>query len=226
MPLLETLEIEPDQPATASVIWLHGLGADANDFFSVPSQLGLPNSDAVRWVFPNAPRMPVTINMGAVMRAWYDVRGFDRRDQDEVGIRRSAEHLDALIDREQMRGVPSHRVVLAGFSQGGAMSLFVGLRRPQRLAGIMCLSGYLVLDATLSSEASAASRDTPILQCHGTDDPMVPHPLGRSSFDLLSAEGFSVEWHEYPMAHSVCLDELEDIARWLARVLEPERKTM
>ena len=225
MSLLETLEIEPDQPAAASVIWLHGLGADAHDFYSVPPQLGLPDADTVRWVFPNAPRMPVTINMGAIMRAWYDVRGFDRRDQDEAGIRRAADHVNALIDREQTRGVPSHRIVLAGFSQGGAMSLFVGLRRPERLAGIMCLSGYLVLDGALANEASAASRGTPIFQGHGTDDPMVPYPLGRGSFDLLAGEGFSAEWHEYPMGHSVCLEELEDTARWLARVLEPEGKT-
>ena len=138
-PPRETLEIEPDQPATAAVIWLHGLGADAHDFYSLPPQLALP--DSARWVFPNAPRIPVTINMGTIMRAWYDVSGFDRRDQDETGVRRSAEQINALIDHEQARGVPSHRIVLAGFSQGGAMSLFVGLRRQERLAGIMCLSG-------------------------------------------------------------------------------------
>lgn len=225
MPPLETLEIEPAQPATASVIWLHGLGADARDFYSVPPQLGLPDADTIRWVFPNAPTMPVTINMGAMMRAWYDVSGFDRRDQDETGIRRSAAALDVLIEREQTRGIPDHRIVLAGFSQGGAMSLFVGLRRPERLAGIMCLSGYLVLDGTLAGEAGHASRATPIFQAHGTDDPMVPYPLGRDSFDLLAAQGFAAEWHQYPMGHSVCLEELQDIGRWLARVLGSEGGT-
>ena len=222
---LETLEIEPAQPATASVIWLHGLGADARDFYSIPPQLGLPAADTIRWVFPNAPTMPVTINMGAMMRAWYDVRGFNRRDQDETGIRRSAAALDVLIDREQARGIANHRIVLAGFSQGGAMSLFVGLRRPERLAGIMCLSGYLVLDGTLSREAGQASRETPIFQAHGTDDPMVAYPLGRGSFDLLAAQGFAAEWHEYPMGHSVCLEELQDVGRWLARVLGSEGGT-
>ncbi len=216
---LETLEIEPARPATASVIWLHGLGADASDFYSVPPQLGLPADLAVRWVFPNAPTMPVTINMGAIMRAWYDVRGFDRLDQDEVGIRRSAEGIGALVEREQARGIPNRRVVLAGFSQGGAMSLFVGLRRRERLAGIMCLSGYLVLDATLAVEAGAESRETPIFQAHGTNDPMVSRALGRGSFDLLSAGGFSAEWHEYPMGHSVCLEELQDIGSWLGQIL-------
>ncbi len=220
MPILETLEVEPNQSATASVIWLHGLGADAQDFYSVPPQLGLPESFAVRWVFPNAPRIPVTINMGAIMRAWYDVRGFDARHQDEVGVRRSADGISELIDREQTRGVPSHRVVLAGFSQGGAMSLFVGLRRRQRLAGIICLSGYLVLDKTLTVEASSTSRKLPIFQAHGTEDPVVPHALGRRSFDLLAAEGFLGEWHTYPMGHSVCLEELQDIGRWITRVLK------
>ena len=133
--------------------------------------------------------------------------------------------LDVLIDREQARGIANHRIVLAGFSQGGAMSLFVGLRRPERLAGIMCLSGYLVLDGTLSGEAGQASRETPIFQAHGTDDPMVAYPLGRGSFDLLAAQGFAAEWHEYPMGHSVCLEELQDIGRWLARVLGSEGGT-
>ena len=220
-PVLKTLEIEPEQPAVASVIWMHGLGADARDFYSVPSQLGLPVDLSVRFIFPDAPKIPVTINMGMITRAWYDVTGMDRRDQDEKRIRQSAAWIDELVKRENERGVPTNHVVLAGFSQGGALALFGGVRYPEALAGVMCLSGYLLLDETLVEEASAANRKTSIFQAHGTDDPVVPYALGRGSCDLLKTEGFRVDWNEYPMGHSVCMKELQDVGRWLGEVLAP-----
>ena len=220
-PLLETLEVGPagPAPADASVIWMHGLGADARDFHSLPPQLGLPAELRVRFVFPNAPRIPVTINGGLIMRAWYDVYGFDARDQDEKRIRQSAGRIDELVAREAERGVPSRRVVLAGFSQGVAMTLFGGLRHPRPLAGLRCLSAFLPLPDTLEAEASAANRSVPVFQAHGTADPLVPADLGRGSRDLLSAAGYTVDYHEYPMAHEVCLDEVRDIGDWLSGVL-------
>ena len=198
---------------------MHGLGADARDFYGIPPELGLPAELNIRYVFPNAPRMPVTINQGWVMPAWYDVRGFGPRDQDETGIRASAERIGRLIAREVDRGVPEGRIVLAGFSQGGAMALFTGLRHPARLAGVMCLSGYLVVHETLEAEASEANRDVPVFQGHGTDDPMVGVELAQGTRDLLAATDYQVEYHEYPMAHTVCTEEVRDIGAWLARVL-------
>ena len=218
-PHLETLDLEPAGPADASVIWMHGLGADANDFYGLAPQLGLPAELRVRFVFPNAPRIPVTINGGLIMRAWYDVYGFDARAQDERRIRRSAGWIDELVAREADRGVPARRVVLAGFSQGGAMALFGGLRHPEALAGLLCLSAFLPLPDMLEAEASAANRAVPIFQAHGTADPMVPADLGRSSRDLLAAAGYAVDYREYPMAHEVCFDEVRDIGAWLSGVL-------
>lgn len=218
-PQLETLEIDPDGPATASVIWMHGLGADAHDFYGIPSQLGLPSGLGVRYVFPNAPQIPVTINMGLIMRAWYDVTGFDRRGEDETRIRQSTESIGRLVAREVERGVSANRVVLAGFSQGGAMALFAGLRYPEVLGGIMCLSGYLLLPDTLPAEGAPASRDVPIFQAHGTEDAVVPHALGLGSCEALVAAGYPVDWHEYPMAHQVCLEEVRDVGDWLTGLL-------
>lgn len=218
-PHLETLDLEPAGPADASVIWMHGLGADANDFYGLAPQLGLPAKLRVRFVFPNAPRIPVTINGGLIMRAWYDVYGFDARAQDEGRIRRSAGWIDELVAREADRGVPARRVVLAGFSQGGAMALFGGLRHAQRLAGLMCLSAYLPLPDALAAEASAANRAVPIFQAHGTADPMVSAELGRTSRDVLTAAGYAVDYREYPMAHEVCSEEVRDIGDWLRGVL-------
>ena len=218
-PQLETLEIEPDGPATASVIWMHGLGADAHDFHGIPPQLGLPLGLRVRYVFPNAPQIPVTINMGMVMRAWYDVTGFDRRGEDETRIRQSTASIGQLVAREIERGVPAHRIVLAGFSQGGAMALFAGLRYPEALAGIMCLSGYLLLPDTLTAEAAPASRAMPIFLAHGTEDPVVPHALGRGSCETLVGAGYPVDWHEYQMAHQVCLEEVREVGDWLTGLL-------
>lgn len=219
-PYLETVEIEPAGPAVASVIWMHGLGADANDFRGIPPELGLPADLHVRYVFPNAPRMPVTINQGLIMQAWYDVAGFGARDQDERGIRRAAEWIDELIAREVARGVPANRIVLAGFSQGGAMALFAGLRYAETLAGVMCLSGYLLLPAALEAEASDANRSVSIFQAHGTADPMVPLALGQGTRDGLERAGYEVDYHEYPMPHTVCYEEVRDIGDWLADVLD------
>lgn len=220
-PHLETVEIDPKRPATASIIWMHGLGADAYDFYSVPPQLGLPANLDIRYVFPNAPEIPVTINMGLIMRAWYDVAGVDRHDEDSKRIRQSNGWINELIAREVERGVPPNRIVLAGFSQGGAMALFAGLRYPDALAGIMCLSGYLLLQDTLSAEASDASRSIAIFQAHGTEDPVVPYRRGRGGHDLLNKSGYQIDWYEYPMAHQVCLEELRDIGDWLTTVLVP-----
>ena len=217
---LETLEIEPDSPATASVIWMHGLGADARDFYEVPSQLGLPAELKVRYVFPNAPRIPVTINMGLIMRAWYDVSGFDPRSQDEQRIRDSAQEIGRLVAREADRGVIAGRVVLAGFSQGGAVALFAGLRYPERLGGIMCLSGYLPLHETLTQETSEETRTTRIFQAHGTQDTVLPYEMGRRTAQALTKAGYAVDWHEYPMGHQVCSDELREIGDWLTEVLD------
>ena len=218
-PHLDALELEPERPATASVIWMHGLGADASDFYSVPPELRLPSDLAVRYIFPNAPKIPVTVNMGMIMQAWYDVSSFDRRDQDERRIRQSAIWIDELVAREVERGVPVSRIVLAGFSQGGAMALFAGLRRPEALAGVMCLSGYLLLAEEIEQIAPATLGTPPIFQAHGTGDAVVSLDLGCESRDALTRAGFEVEWHEYPMGHQVCLEEIRDVGRWLTRIL-------
>ena len=198
---------------------MHGLGADANDFYGIPPELRLPDGLHVRYVFPDAPQIPVTINMGMVMRAWYDVTEISARGQDEAGIRQSAGWIDELVAREIERGVPSSRIVIAGFSQGGAMALFAGLRYPETLAGVMCLSGYLLLSERLAAEASEANRVVPIFQAHGTADAMVPSDLARGSYDALVKAGYRVDWHEYPMAHQLCLEEVRDIGDWLTHIL-------
>ncbi len=221
MPLLDAIEQEPVAPAMASVIWMHGLGASGDDFASIPPELGLPPELAVRYIFPHAPSMPVTINQGMRMPAWYDIRSLDARGQDEAGIRQSETAIRALIDREVDRGVPPEQIVLAGFSQGGAMALHTGLRYPQRLAGIMVLSAYLLLHEKLPAELHDANRQTPIFQAHGLYDPMVTLGLGRQCFGLLEGASLEAEWHEYPMAHQVCIEEIRDIGGWLSRVLRP-----
>lgn len=223
MPLPETVEVEPRNHADASVVLLHGLGADGHDFESLVPELRLPASTAVRWVFPHAPVRPVTINGGARMRAWYDIAGFDRRGQDEAGIRESAETVRALVDREQQRGIASDRVVLAGFSQGGAIALFAGLRQPARLAGILALSTYLPLADRLAEEAHPANAAVPILMAHGTQDPMVPLTLAEDSRAALGKRGYDLDFRTYPMAHSLCAEEVADVREWLLRVLPPLR---
>jgi phospholipase/carboxylesterase len=222
MSLPETVEVEPRSGAEACVILLHGLGADGHDFESLVPELRLPSSTAVRWVFPHAPVRPVTINGGARMRAWYDIAGLDRRaPQDEAGIRASAEAVRALLARERERGIASDRIVLAGFSQGGAIALFAGLREPARLAGILALSTYLPLADRLGAEAHPANAAVPILMAHGTHDSMVPLALAEGSRTLLLERGYDLDFRTYPMPHSLCAEEVADIREWLLRVLPP-----
>lgn len=220
--MLDCVEISPPTSATATVIWLHGLGADGNDFVPIIGELGMGDRHNVRFIFPNAPMLPVTINGGMQMPAWYDIKGIDIIDeQDAVGIRASALEIDALIEREIDSGIGPGRIILAGFSQGGAMALHAGIRQNQPLAGIMALSAYLPLYDTVPAEAVTANRGTSIFMAHGSEDPIVPAGLGRGSRDLLIDAGYPVEWHEYPMAHQVCLPEVATIGRWLHKHLAP-----
>ena len=221
--LLETIEIESGENPAASIIWMHGLGADGNDFVPIVQELDLTGMPSIRFVFPHAPMRAVTINNGYVMRAWYDVslanlEGNSRR-ADENGVRSSQTAIGSLIEREVARGVASAKVVLAGFSQGGAIALQTGLRYPQRLSGIMALSTYLPLAESLPQEAAAANASTPVFMAHGTQDPIVPHAMGLGSRELLGKMGYSVEWHDYPMQHSVCPEELRDLSAWLRKIL-------
>jgi phospholipase/carboxylesterase len=218
--LPETVEIETGSEPAGSVIWLHGLGADGHDFGPIVPELGLDDELSLRFVFPHAPVRPVTINGGVSMRAWYDITTLDRDGpQDEAGIRESSAMLEGLIVREQERGVPGDRIVLAGFSQGGAIAAHAALRCRNRLAGLMALSTYLPLRDSLQREVFSANdvqpRDLPIFMAHGRFDPMLPMALGEHSRDLLTDAGYEVEWHDYPMAHAVCADEIDDISRWL-----------
>ncbi len=218
--LLPGIEIETAPGPTASIIWLHGLGADGNDFVPIVPELRLPAGMPTRFVFPHAPVRAVTINNGMRMRAWYDIAAADLSTRaDLVGVRESQAQLEALIDRECARGMRPERIVVAGFSQGGAIALYSGLRHAQRLAGIMALSTYLVAPDRLAAEASGAQRAVPIFMAHGTADPVVRLQWGEASRDLLEAAGYSVEWHTYPMPHSVCLEEVEAIGAWLRHVL-------
>jgi phospholipase/carboxylesterase len=202
------------------VILFHGLGADGHDFESIVAELRLPDSLATRFVFPHAPVRPVTLNGGYRMRAWYDLYGLDRGSrEDEAGIRESAETAHRLIRREGQRGIAADRVVLAGFSQGGAIALFAGLRHPQRLAGILALSTYMPLGKTLASEAHPANAAIRVFMAHGTVDPVVAFGLGEQSKEALLAQGVSVDWHTYPMPHSVSPQEIADIRGWLLEVL-------
>ncbi len=223
MSLLPTIEIQTqDKTATphASIIVLHGLGADGNDFVPFARELDLHALGPVRFIFPHAPQMPVTLNGGYVMRAWYDLLGTDLvRREDEAGLRASQQAVAALIDRERERGVPASRIVLAGFSQGCAMTLMAGLRYPERLAGLAGLSGYVPLAALTAAEGHAANRDVPIFLAHGRQDPVVPFERGTASRDLLQQLGYPVQWHEYAMPHSVCAQEVADFNRWLLAVL-------
>lgn len=217
---LQTIEIESAPNPTAAVIWLHGLGADGNDFVPIVRELDLSGSQPIRFIFPTAPTMPVTINGGYMMRAWYDIFTPDLvRREDEPGLRASQALVEALIAKEKARGIPAERIVLAGFSQGCAMTLQTGLRHPEKLAGLMCLSGYLPLAAMIEAERHAANHATPIFTAHGRQDPVVVIARAEQSRDALKTLGHDIEWHEYQMQHSVCQEELEDIGQWLARVL-------
>ena len=221
--ILETIEIETGDKPAAAVIWMHGLGADGNDFVPIVHELELTDAPAIRFVFPHAPMQPVSINNGYVMRAWYDVRWGDlegrSKQADEKGVRASQAAIDALIARELQRGIGSERVVLAGFSQGGAIALQTGLRHSSRIAGIMALSTYLPLAESFAQERAQANADTSIFMAHGTQDGVVPYQMGLRSRDLLVQQGYDVEWHEYPMQHSVCLEEIGHVAAWLRKVL-------
>ena len=212
----DAVVLAPATPATASVIWLHGLGADGHDFVPMVPELKLPPSPAVRFVFPHAPMRAVTINNGMRMRAWYDIKELSAHGAaDETGIRESAAILEKFIQRERDAGVAANHIVVAGFSQGGVIALHAALRHGERLAGVMALSSYLSLPKTLAAEATMANRDLPILMCHGSFDPVLPLQLGSSARDLLRAEGYAVEWKEYPMQHQVCLEEIQEISAWL-----------
>ncbi|MGI9219574.1 MAG: alpha/beta hydrolase [Woeseiaceae bacterium] len=204
-----------------SVIWLHGLGADGHDFEPIVPELRLPADLRLRFVFPHAPVQPVTLNGGMAMRAWYDIISLDRDGPvDEAGIRASAAILDDLIVREQERGIAADKIVVAGFSQGGAIALHSALRSSLRLAGVMGLSTYLPLRNKFSDEVTVSTL--PIFMAHGTLDPVVAMALGRDAADLLIANGFSVEWHDYPMAHAVCPQEIDDIRNWLLSIYAAE----
>ncbi|MBI2317564.1 MAG: dienelactone hydrolase family protein [Betaproteobacteria bacterium] len=216
--MLETVEIETGTSPAASVIWLHGLGADGHDFEPIVPALDLPPI-SIRFVFPHAPMRPVTINAGMVMRAWYDVSDPALRREDETGVRASQELVEALMAREKERGTRAERLVLAGFSQGGAIALQTGLRHGERLAGIMALSCYLPIASKLAEEAEPANRDVPILLAHGSEDPIVPLARSVQSRELLERQGYPVEWHEYRMPHAVCEAEVAAISAWLQRVL-------
>ena len=217
---LEVIELESGKKPTISIIVLHGLGADGTDFVPVAQELKLDPVGEVRYVFPHAPVMPVTINGGMSMRAWYDIVGteIDRRE-DERGLRTSQAMVEALIEREIERGTEAARIVLMGFSQGCAMTLMAGLRFGQRLAGLVGLSGYLPLAAVTEAERHSANRDTPIFLAHGSADQVIPIARATASRDALKALGHPVEWHEYPMPHSVCAEEIADLNRWLLKTL-------
>jgi phospholipase/carboxylesterase len=222
--MLDTIETLTAPNPTASIIVLHGLGADGNDFVPIANELDLAAVGPVRFVFPHGPTRPVTINGGYVMRAWYDVLGtsFELRDtarEDEPGLRESQRLVEELIARERDRGIAASRIVLAGFSQGCAMTFMTGLRYPERLAGLLGMSGYLPLADKLGAERSPANADVPIFQAHGTQDPVIPIARATASRDALATLGYDVEWHSYAMPHSVCGPEIVDMNRWLVRVL-------
>jgi len=214
--LLDTVEVSTGADPVCSVVWLHGLGADGHDFEPVVPHLGLGAAPAVRFVFPHAPVRPVTLNGGMPMRAWYDIAAISAsRDQDEQGIEDSRRKVEALIAREAERGVPAHRLVLAGFSQGGALALHAGLRHGERLAGVMALSSYLLFPDRLAGERAAANAGTPVFLGHGTMDPVVPFAMGQAAAQALESLAYPLTWRSYALPHSVSMEELADIGAWL-----------
>lgn len=214
--MLDFIELSSTSPATHSVIWLHGLGADGNDFASLVPELKLPTTSAIRFIFPHAPVKSITINNGMKMRAWYDILALDRQmREDELGIRQSADAIAQLIEHEHARGIAYENIFLAGFSQGGAMALYTALRFPQKLAGIIALSCYLPLAKNLASEASVANKTIPIFLAHGNFDMVVPLMLAQYSKEALLQNHYTVAWHMYPMDHTVCFEEIKDIREWL-----------
>jgi phospholipase/carboxylesterase len=218
--LLHTIEKETGPNPTVAIIWMHGLGADANDFVPLLQELDLAGLPAIRFIFPNADTMPVTVNGGYVMRAWYDIIATDLgRQEDEAGLRASQVKVEALMARENARGIPNERIILAGFSQGCAMTLQTGLRQKTKLAGLLCLSGYVPIAPKAATEHTPESKATPIFLVHGRMDPVIPIARATASRDLLVDWGYNVEWHEYAMQHSLCQQEVDDISAWLKRVL-------
>lgn len=216
--VLPHITLDSGKSPQHSIIWLHGLGADGEDFVPVAEEMSLPV--AVRYIFPHAPKQPVTINGGFVMRSWYDIAGAEiHAQQDAVGIRASQAEIEKLIVQEKQRGVKAADIFLAGFSQGGAIVLQTGLRHAEKLGGILALSTYLPLAETLLDEASPAAKNTPIFMAHGRHDPIVPYSLGKSSAEKLTGLGYQLEWHDYTMEHSVCVEEVADIAGWLTQRL-------
>jgi phospholipase/carboxylesterase len=216
--LPECVEVTTGDKPVGSVIWLHGLGADGHDFEPIVPELQLPDDLPLRFVFPHAPVRPVTINGGMAMRAWYDIVSLDSEGRaDAAGVRESTAILEALIAREIERGIEAENIVIAGFSMGGAIAINTALHTDHKLAGLMALSTYLPITGAL--EGSNGSRDLPVFMAHGTFDPMVLHQWGKASAEGLSAAGFEVEWHDYPMQHAVCIEEIRDIREWLLRVL-------
>ena len=223
MQIPETVEIETAANPVGSVIWLHGLGADGHDFEAIVPELRLPASLSLRFVFPHAPVRPITINGGMAMRAWYDIISMEKKGRaDETGVRESSTLVDALVEREQQRGIDSSKIVIAGFSQGGAIALHNVLRTSSKFAGLMALSSYLPLQSTIDSEVAekpdAGDTSLPVFMAHGTSDPMVPYQGGRTSAEILEKLGYTVEWHDYPMAHAVCAQEIADISDWLQAI--------
>jgi len=222
--LLDCIERQTGAHPDAAVIWMHGLGADGNDFVPVVNEMRLPPSLAIRFVFPHAPIRPVTLNNGFRMRAWYDLSAGDITNRADVaGVRASQAQIEALIARERTRGIDARRIVLAGFSQGGVVALHTGVRHAERLAGIVALSTYVVLPEKLAAEGSPANRDVPIFMAHGTYDPMIRPEWGEASRRALAAAGYSVEWHTYPMQHSVVMEEIDAIKAFLVKVLAPQK---
>jgi phospholipase/carboxylesterase len=220
MTLLEHIQIETGPNPTAAIIWMHGLGADGNDFVPLVQELDYTGLPAIRFVFPHAQTMPVTINGGYVMRAWYDITGAELvRREDESGLRASQQQIEALIAREKERGIPASKIILAGFSQGCAMTLQTGLRHPEKLAGMLCLSGYLPLADKAGAERTEESLRVPVFMAHGRQDPVVPFVRAEQSRDVLKSLGYQIEWHEYMMQHSLCIEEVRDINAWLRKVL-------
>lgn len=217
---LKVIETQTGESPVATIIILHGLGADGRDFLPIAKQLDLASVGSVRFIFPSAPSMPVSINGGYIMPAWYDILGSDLvLREDEAGLRQSQASVDALIAHEKTRGMPANRIVVAGFSQGCALALMTGLRYPERLAGIVGLSGYLPLALKTFAERSAANYKTPVFLAHGIHDGVVVLPRATASRDVLKTLGYAVDWHQYPMEHSVCPEEVHDLAAWLQRVL-------
>ncbi len=218
--MFETVEISTGESPSATVIWMHGLGADGNDFVPIVRELDLSGCPPIRFVFPHAETMPVTINNGYVMRAWYDILGMDLvRREDEAGLRKSQQQIEQLIARENERGIPASRIILAGFSQGCAMTLQTGLRYPEKLAGLICLSGYLPLSSLIKDERHQANLQTPIFMAHGRGDPVVQIGRAEASRELLKELGHPIDWREYMMPHSVCEEEIDDIGAWMRGLL-------